>query len=984
MSRLSTKQVVGSTSGSVLFLDNTYGISENDNKFHWDNTNYRLGINTNTPTESLEVVGNELLKGTLNFDVANYTDAITFSSSGVSVQFDVSDNATWITTDSGAGAEGQAYIGDSKTYMAIKDTWLVLTSNMSVGTPTVTAEEGFWMIGAGAGNPMVMFSGDNSVNPLISPNAPFLQPIGLSSNDLNINATIKNSVAIGGNGLTIDKDNSAFAQELRFNSTTHKNIISDVNTGFRIELDTYGGEETVISWDGNGATSDFSRGWIYEDVNGITMGNEDIPTQNSWETYGSNGFAGRGIRASVNGANVFHSFENDITTTNSDNPNTGISTRNTALNSSTYSNSVVLGGVGLTIDKDNYAFVENLEIQSGIGLYTIDPTINGSWGDRAIPDKAYVDNVASGITSSITETQVAFAGSNGLIGEAEFIYDTFTNTLTVPNLVVSGTNTTINTDTLTTTDPIISIGGGTDGNPPTVDDNKDRGIEFQYYNGSAKKGFFGFDDSLSRFTFIPDGTNTNEVFSGSKGDVDISTLYGHNIIFDSSIETNNITDTNSDYILKFDKPNSTLRLANNSNATTSKNVRGFETFDGAQGGTWIFGNDDSNSNLWYCWAGGGLDIYSPDSNARGGIDIGYDNHNGFAQIDNSTYVAHGNFTGTGAYPVFISQDNGSAGIGILNSALIAADGLYADQSNTLFTRELRFNSTINEQILTSIGSNSSLYLGNDDSYPYVMLELDNTNIHTYHYGDEREGSFYWKNKNDVYDGYAGITFNNYLTGEGIGRNWELFLNDTNDSNAANRVRQMGGIVGKTTNSNINTGYSTSGVVYIATNDLTINGGINNSVIVGGTGIAATSGNTLFTQNFETKALTLKVDDDNNEVSVYNGEKIRKKTPQALADGATITWDMDSGANANVTLAGNRTLAITNVEAGDYGTIAITQDGTGSRTITFGNVNGGAGTHLTVSGGGGDITLTSTASAVDILSYYYDGTSVHWKSDLNYT
>jgi hypothetical protein len=57
-----------------------------------------------------------------------------------------------------------------------------------------------------------------------------------------------------------------------------------------------------------------------------------------------------------------------------------------------------------------------------------------------------------------------------------------------------------------------------------ADDNKDRGIEFKYYNGSLKTGFFGYDESGTvedvttyYFTYIPDATNTSQVFSGTVG-----------------------------------------------------------------------------------------------------------------------------------------------------------------------------------------------------------------------------------------------------------------------------------------------------------------------------------------------------------------------------------------------------------------------------------------------------------------------------------
>ncbi len=58
-----------------------------------------------------------------------------------------------------------------------------------------------------------------------------------------------------------------------------------------------------------------------------------------------------------------------------------------------------------------------------------------------------------------------------------------------------------------------------------ADDNQDRGIEFKYYNGGLKTGFFGYDESGTSeggsttyyFTYIPDATNTSQVFTGTVG-----------------------------------------------------------------------------------------------------------------------------------------------------------------------------------------------------------------------------------------------------------------------------------------------------------------------------------------------------------------------------------------------------------------------------------------------------------------------------------
>ena len=82
---------------------------------------------------------------------------------------------------------------------------------------------------------------------------------------------------------------------------------------------------------------------------------------------------------------------------------------------------------------------------------------------------------------------------------------------------------------------------------------------------------------------------------------------------------------------------------------------------------------------------------------------------------------------------------------------------------------------------------------------------------------------------------------------------------------------------------------------------------------------------------------------------------------ALTDGATIAVDFDTGQNFTVTLAGNRALGNpTNVTAGQTGSIFVTQDGTGSRTLSYGTSwEFPAATAP---------TLTTTAAAVDRIDY----------------
>lgn len=95
------------------------------------------------------------------------------------------------------------------------------------------------------------------------------------------------------------------------------------------------------------------------------------------------------------------------------------------------------------------------------------------------------------------------------------------------------------------------------------------------------------------------------------------------------------------------------------------------------------------------------------------------------------------------------------------------------------------------------------------------------------------------------------------------------------------------------------------------------------------------------------------------------------TVVALTDGATITFDMNAGNDAAVTLGGNRTFgAPSNVPAGGQGgSVFFTQDATGSRTLSFNGV--------WQFRGGNVPTLSITAGAVDRLDYVVkDATHIH--------
>jgi hypothetical protein len=89
----------------------------------------------------------------------------------------------------------------------------------------------------------------------------------------------------------------------------------------------------------------------------------------------------------------------------------------------------------------------------------------------------------------------------------------------------------------------------------------------------------------------------------------------------------------------------------------------------------------------------------------------------------------------------------------------------------------------------------------------------------------------------------------------------------------------------------------------------------------------------------------------------------------LTDGATISWDVSSAQVATVTLADNRTFsAPTNMVNGGFYALAVYQDSTGGRTITWNSVfKWSAGTAP---------TLSTVASSKDFFVFRSDGTNLY--------
>ncbi len=115
--------------------------------------------------------------------------------------------------------------------------------------------------------------------------------------------------------------------------------------------------------------------------------------------------------------------------------------------------------------------------------------------------------------------------------------------------------------------------------------------------------------------------------------------------------------------------------------------------------------------------------------------------------------------------------------------------------------------------------------------------------------------------------------------------------------------------------------------------------------------------------------SLKNTDDATNGYIYrNGQTTIPPVIFSDTDGATVTFDLNVSNVHTVTLAGNRTLALSNSAVGKKFIIRLVQDGTGSRTVTWFST-------LKWSGGSAP-TLSTTAGKVDVFGFICTAANVY--------
>ena len=245
-----------------------------------------------------------------------------------------------------------------------------------------------------------------------------------------------------------------------------------------------------------GVTS--SQIWVGAEIDNDTAlaANSQIklPTQYAVKTYIDNNIAG-GAVSSLNG----------ITGAISISGGSGISVASAAKGITLTNTGVVsaVAGTGISVSGATGAVTfTNTGVQSAVAGNQI--TVSGATGAVTIA-----------VTATPSFTSISTSG-DGTVGG---------NLVVTGNLTINGTTTTVNSNTMTIDDPLITL-GTSGGLPISVSDSgKDRGIVFNYYDTAGRTGFFGWDASLVEFAFQKSSTVTNEVVAGvSYGNIHVANL----------------------------------------------------------------------------------------------------------------------------------------------------------------------------------------------------------------------------------------------------------------------------------------------------------------------------------------------------------------------------------------------------------------------------------------------------------------------------
>lgn len=344
---------------------------------------------------------------------------------------------------------------------------------------------------------------------------------------------VSNSVSVP-IGTYISFDGTSVGSQ-RMSSNTSGDII--ITTNKNLYLTTTSGNVILPTNNNNSFTSaSLQFGNFTETIRGNTSG---ISVMTVSPNGSANVVASSNVNITSSSGNVLlQSLTSDINLyTTSGNvrllPTTrvvfGISGTGNSIRSDTSNNMVINGNVSNTVDIKN---IKDINLGATLGVNLSSGTLLNL---SSIKDRYIVGDTVGNIllNNSFSGGNTIISSSNTLItGNNNFSVITGTTYVSSSNVVISGSVGSvmnINMDNVLLRDRIITLGNET----LIINDNKDRGLEYKYYGVSGMKlGWFGWKNTSGRLTYYSDAVNSNEIITGTLGNVEFDSAYlKNNLIF---------------------------------------------------------------------------------------------------------------------------------------------------------------------------------------------------------------------------------------------------------------------------------------------------------------------------------------------------------------------------------------------------------------------------------------------------------------------
>jgi hypothetical protein len=457
----------------------------------------------NQPTTATAFNSAETLSIANSAIASGKTKAITIGANGVA------GSTTAIHLGSTTGASSVAVKG------SLSNTGTLTSTGLITGSNGLTTTSGVFSSTLGVTGATTLSGLTNNGNATITGNGTIGGDLAIDGGDLTSSASV---FALLNQTSAITAFTSATALTIA-NSSSSQTI--NFGTG-----STVGGGTKTISIGTSGLAASTTLITL-----GSSTGTSSIQLQGNQSTSGTLVVTGNTTLSSdlaVNGG--------DITTTSA----TATVFNDTATTVSAFGSATNLTVGGATT-------TSTLNIGTGATASGSTKTVN--IGTDSLGGATTVVNIGSSSgTSNINvkgnESIVGSLGVSGLLTASSGINTTTINSsgdatiggniIVTGNVTINGTTTTINAQTMTIDDPLLTLGGDT---APAINDALDKGVEFRWHNGStAKLGFFGFDNSTGKFTFIPDATNVGNIMNGTAGTI-VATLFEGELLGNATTAT---------------------------------------------------------------------------------------------------------------------------------------------------------------------------------------------------------------------------------------------------------------------------------------------------------------------------------------------------------------------------------------------------------------------------------------------------------------